>query len=94
MHRLIVLSRPRPVVEVPLEEIFEYDEAYWYGDPVERPTVRSLVEHMKLIEAATFEHPILLGAAHFEGRPTIAARRFTVDPEPHYVGRTAAELPY
>lgn len=107
VHRLIVLSRSLPIVEVPIEEIFEYDEAYWYGDPVERPTVRSLVEHMKLIEAATFEHPILLGAsgrvmdgmhrvakAHFQGRPTIAARRFTVDPEPDYVGRTAAELPY
>ena len=107
VHRLIVLSRTLPIVEVDLDEIFEYDEVYWYSDGDVRPTVRDFVEHMKLIESATFEHPILLGAsgrvldgmhrvakARLEGRSKIAAKKFVVDPEPDYVGKRADELPY
>lgn len=107
VHRLIVLSRELPIREVPITAISELDSTYWYGDEAERPTVRSLVEHMRLVQAADFDHPILLSAsgrvmdgmhriakAELEGRETIAARRFEVDPEPDYVGLRPDELPY
>ena len=106
VHRLIVLSRAFPIEDVSLDALVEYDELYWYGYGA-RPTVRSVVEHMRLIEAADFDHPILLdqqgrifdgmhrvAKAHLEGRRTIAARRFAVDPEPDFVGREPDDLPY
>ncbi len=109
VHRLIVLSRSLPIREVPLAEIAEFDAPYWYGtaNPENRPTVRSFVEHMALVQQADFAHPILLAAngrvmdgmhrvakAHLEGLATIRARQFEVDPEPDYVGKRADELPY
>ena len=51
VHRLIRLSADLPVEEVPLAEI---DKVYWFDGDHHRPTVRSVVEHMALIDATTF----------------------------------------
>lgn len=107
VHRLIELARDLPRLVVSLDAIREYDEAYWFDGERERPTVRRIVAHMRLVEAADLAHPITLGAdgrvmdgmhrvakARLAGRETIEAVRFERDPEPDFVGRSADELPY
>lgn len=94
-----------PREQVPLETIHELDET-WAGDDEPR-TWRALVEHMKLIDAADLSYPIILSAggavmdgmhrvvkAARQGRRTIDAVQFEVDPEPDHVGLRPDELPY
>lgn len=71
------------------------------------PTWRSLVAHLRLIDAAALAYPVILAAdgtmmdgrhraakALREGRPAIDAVQFPVDPPPDYVGCAPDELPY
>lgn len=68
VHRLIHAARDLPVRSVPLSEIAELDEDWWYADDGDhrkddtRPTPRSIAEHMTLAEAADPTHPIILCA--------------------------------
>lgn len=50
VHRLIELSRDLPVREIALESIGEVDTAYWFDRSSEFPTVRQIVEHMRLVQ--------------------------------------------
>lgn len=107
VQRLIELSADLPVEEVPLADIAEIDQVYWFDRDHFRPTVRSVVEHMALIEATDLAHPIILGMdgrvmdgmhriakALVQGRTTIAAKRFAVDPEPDHRNCHPADLDY
>ena len=107
VHRLVDLSRDFPRIMVRLDEIKELDEEYWLDGNEERPTCRWLAEHMRLVEDTSLAYPIILSSngrvmdgmhrvvkALVQGFETIEAVRFTVDPEPDYVGRQANELPY
>jgi hypothetical protein len=105
VDRLVLLSRDLPVRAVALSEIAELDARMFGDDDV--PTWRALVEHIRLIDAADLAYPIILAAngevmdgrhrlakALREGRATIDAVQFTVDPAPDYVGKQPDELPY
>ncbi len=107
IHRLVDLTRDFPRVIVPLDEIKELDEEYWLDENEERPTCRWVAEHMRLVEETDLEYPIILSSdgrimdgmhrvvkALVQGLESIEAVRFTVDPEPDFVGRKASELPY
>ena len=107
VHRLLDLTRDFPKVMVPLDEIKELDEEYWLGENDERPTCRWMAGHMSLVEKADLAYPIILSSdgrimdgmhrvlkAFVQGMETIEAVRFTVDPEPDFIGRKANELPY
>ncbi len=107
VRRLIELSRGLPVATVPISQIAELDENYWYAFEGQVPSCRSIIEHIELIAESTFEHPIILDAdgkvmdgmhrvckAVLQDRTNIEAVRFLVTPEPDYVGRQPAELPY
>ncbi len=107
VERLIRLSSELPTRQVALSEIREIDEVYWFDDEDERPTCRSVLEHMRLINEVDLSFPIILGAdgrvmdgmhrvakALLQGEREIQAVRFAVDPKPDYVGRRASELPY
>ena len=72
------------------------DKNVWFGSNQE-PTVNKVLEHMKKIEKADFDFPIILSQenivldgvhricrAHLEGRKTIPAVRFEIDPEPDF----------
>jgi len=63
VDRLIRLSRDLPVNDVPLDEIAEVDSDYWfrYGPIV--PTVRRVVEHMRLTTEADLSYPIILASS-------------------------------
>ena len=107
VDRLVDLSKGLPVVDVAVESIRELDEIYWFDGKKEQPTCRRIVDHLRLIEEASFDYPIILCAdggvmdgmhrvakALLEGRDEIAAVRFPKTPEPDYVGREPDELPY
>lgn len=106
IHRLIHLAADLPVEEVEVESIPEIDTNHWF-DEHHRPTVRSVIEHLALIEAVDLAHPIILGAdgrvmdgmhrvarALLDGRATLPAVRFPVDPEPDHRHCHPADLPY
>ncbi len=107
VRRLIELSRGFPVKPVDLSQVEELDETYWYDQEGDTPTCRSILQHMELVENASLEYPIILDQrgrvmdgmhrvckAFREGRTAISAVRFAVTPEPCFVGRDPATLPY
>ena len=96
VDRLIVLTKGLPVEHVALADIDEVDSVYWF-DERDRPTVRNVVEHFRLVNAVDLSYPIILGPdgrvmdgmhriaqALLEGRSTIAAVRLRALPEPDY----------
>lgn len=105
VDRLVRLSSSLPRKRVPLREIRELDEA-WHADE-EQPTWRSVIEHVRLIEAADLSYPIILSAtgevmdgmhrvvkAVLRGDTEIVAVQFDEDPEPDHVGMGPDDLPY
>jgi len=103
---LIGLSEGLPIEQVAITSIAEIDSIYWF-DTIERPTVRKVVEHVRLIREVDTLQPIILGPdgrvmdgmhriarALLDGRDTITARRFPDLPEPDYRGCRPEELPY
>jgi hypothetical protein len=107
VRRLVELTRDCPVEQIPISAIAELDEAHWYEYEGDRPTCRSVLQHMELIDAADLRYPIILDQAGRvmdgmhrvckavrQGLSTIPAVRFATDPEPDFVGRAPDELPY
>ncbi len=105
VDRLVDLTRDLPSRDVPLSSIREIDEP-WFGHD-EPPTLRTFVEHLRLLDDADLSYPIILSAdgavmdgrhrvarALREGRAHIRAVQFAQDPEPDYVGREPDDLPY
>ena len=105
VERLVQLSSHLPCKHVLLSEIRELDEEWIGGE--ERPTWRTLVAHMRLIEEADLAFPIILSAtgavmdgrhriakAALQGRERIDAVQFDEDPSPDHIGRGPDELPY
>jgi hypothetical protein len=50
VDRLIELSQSLPVKKVDISSIGEVDTVYWFSDDTDPPTVRSVVDHARLIE--------------------------------------------
>jgi hypothetical protein len=49
-----------PVEEVVLDDLPEIDSEYWFTER-ERPTVRKVIEHFRLVGAVDPSYPIILG---------------------------------
>lgn len=94
------------VEEILLASIREIDSVYWFDEP-EEPTVRNVVEHVRLIQAVDVSYPIILGPdgrvmdgmhriarALVDGKGTINAVRFQVLPDPDFRNCRPDELPY
>jgi hypothetical protein len=107
VHRLVRLSQLLPVETIPVSEIAEVDELWWYQGGSDIPTPRSIAEHMQLIDGADLRWPILLCAegrlmdgmhrvvkALKERREDILAIRFHPTPEPDFVNVDVDALPY
>jgi hypothetical protein len=86
--RLIGLSKDLPVMEIPLDHLNIYNT-------YERLTLREMVMHMKAVNDADLDHPIILDhdgdimdgrhrimKAILLGLPTIKAVRFDENPSP------------
>ncbi|MEP6697699.1 MAG: hypothetical protein ABJA34_12615 [Pseudonocardiales bacterium] len=106
VDRLIGLSADLPVQQVALESIDEVNSAYWFDDANELPTVRRVVDHMRLVQAVDMSYPVILGfdgrvmegmhriaRAILDGRTTISAVQFEAHPEPDFRNCRPAELP-
>jgi hypothetical protein len=91
---------------VAVDAIDEIDSVYWF-DEDSPPTVRAVVEHVKLIQEVDPTHPIILSVegrvmdgmhrlarALLEGRTTVAAVRFAHPIQPDYRNIRPADLPY
>jgi hypothetical protein len=89
IDRLVEITAEFPVKEVPLDSIWEVNTVYWFNDGDELPTVRNVVEHMRLVNEVDPSYPIILGSngcvmegmhrvvrAIIEGRDTIRAVQF------------------
>jgi hypothetical protein len=56
VDRLVDLSRDLSPFDIPLSSIREVDTVYWFDDS-EPPTVRSVIEHVRLIQAVDLSYP-------------------------------------
>ncbi len=106
VHRQIRLSHGLPVQAVqgvPLGDIAELDENWWFEHGDELPTPRAIVEHVRLMDAADLRWPVILSAdgrvmdgmhriaqALRQGRTHIAAVRFAQESPPDPVGMDPA----
>jgi hypothetical protein len=104
---LVRLALELPVEDLPLSNIRELAEPYWFERDGPAPTCRAVVEHAKLINAADLQYPIIIcpdgrvmdgmhrvARAALEELPTIRARRFVEMPTPDYVDVPLDSLPY
>ena len=84
----------------------ELDDAYWYREE-SKVTCRAMVDHIRLILDSDLACPIILsadggvmdgmhrvGKALLEGRDTIEAVQFELDPEADYIDVKETDLPY
>ncbi len=107
VDRLVQLSRDLPVREVELSSIWELDTVYWFDDETGPPTVRSVVDHVRLIQEVDMSYPIILGydgrvmdgmhriaRALLEGKETIKAVQFEEPLPPDYHDCRPEDLPY
>ena len=104
--KLIKFSKDFDVIRVPLTEIKELNEAYWFGLG-DTPTSQAIAQHAKQIYEADLSYPIILCPesrimdgmhrvckAFLEERIYILAVKFEKLHEPDYVGKQPDELPY
>ncbi|MCF8059960.1 MAG: hypothetical protein K9K67_11725 [Bacteriovoracaceae bacterium] len=95
-ERLWELTKTLSVFEFEVSSFNGFDKNVWFG-PNQEPTVNKVLEHMKKIENADLNFPIILSQenivldgvhricrAHLEGRKKIPAVRFEIDPEPDF----------
>lgn len=105
VDRLIELSRNLPRQHIPLGHIRELDESVFGAD--EPPTWRNLLAHVRLMDEADPQYPIILAAdgavmdgmhrvarAMRAGAREIEAVRFDADPPPDHIGKGPDDLPY
>jgi len=104
--KLIRLSKHFAIIQVPLSDIREWKETYWFGLGAP-PVSEDIAQHAKLIYEADLSYPIILCPegrimdgmhrvckAFLEERKSISAVKFSVLHEPDYVGKQPNELPY
>ena len=107
VHRLVRLAKTQSPIALPLEDISEHDEIWWFQNAEDKPTPRSLAEHMALVRDTDLKYPIILCdkgrlmdgmhrivKALLEGRETILAVRLVPMPEPDFTNVDTAKLAY
>jgi hypothetical protein len=102
VDRLIELSHGFAVKQVPIDAIWQVDAPHWGTF-----TPRQLAEHVRLLNETDLTYPIILSAdgrvmdgmhrvvkALMEGRVTISAVQFDVQPEPDFRHCRPEDLSY
>jgi hypothetical protein len=92
-------SADLPVTHVGVSSLPELEQDCWFGGRA--PTIRQVAEHSRRIQDANFSHPVILASdgtlmdgghrlakAWLDGRATVAAVRFKVDPPPDWIEPT------
>jgi len=107
VDKLVQKSKGFPQISIPLAQIKELDENFWYQGNDKVPTCRSFVDHMKLVQETDLKYPIILSQngrvmdgmhrvakALLLGQKEIRAVQFTKDPEPDFEDVQENDLPY
>ncbi len=107
VFRLIELSKGLQVINVPLTDIQELDEEFWYDLGGARPICRNVLEHADLINKADLSYPVIMCRegrimdgmhrvckALLTGASTIKAVRFSEYIQPDFIGIEPDKLPY
>ncbi|QKY91820.1 hypothetical protein [Acinetobacter sp. NEB 394] len=105
VDHLVELTQSFQVRQVPLSDIKELDEAYWYPDT--HPTTQDIIAHMQLIQEADLAYPIILcaqgrlmdgmhrvGKAKILGKESISAVQFDTNPQPDFINVHEDDLIY
>ena len=105
VDNLVAFTQHFKVKEIPLSDIKELEEAYWYPDT--HPTTQDILEHMQLIQQADLTYPIILcsqgrlmdgihrvGKAKILGKDTISAVQFEIDPQADFINVDENDLTY
>jgi hypothetical protein len=106
VDRLISATADLPVKDVALDSLSDVDTDFWFKfGPV--PTVRRIIDQVRLIQEVDLSYPIILGAdgrvmdgmhriarAILDGHSTIRAVQFVVEPDPDYRDCSPDDLPY
>lgn len=105
VDNLLAFTQHFKVKEIPLSDIKELEEAYWYPDT--HPTTQDILEHMQLIQQADLTYPIILcsqgrlmdgmhrvGKAKILGKDTISAVQFEIDPQADFINVDENDLIY
>lgn len=107
VDNLIRLTVNLEAIEHPLSAIHELDEPYyWYDLEGDKPTCKSIADHIRLVQTTDLAYPIILCPAgrvmdgmhrvvkvFLEGRSHLLAYRLPVLPEPDYIGVDPGDLP-
>ncbi|MEP6018400.1 MAG: hypothetical protein ABJ251_07945 [Paracoccaceae bacterium] len=107
VRKLIGIAEGLPVKDIPLTQISEIDETYWFDGSGPVPTCRAILDHMRLVENADLRWPIILCPnarvmdgmhrvlkALLVGNTTIQARSLVILPVPDFVDVAPSDLPY
>jgi hypothetical protein len=94
VSRLWQLSAKLPIFEYEVASFNGFDQDVWFANQ-QKPTINNILKHLKKIEKADFEYPIILSQngtvldgvhricrAYLDGRKTIPAVQFVTDPSP------------
>ncbi len=105
VHRLVELSQNFPIIEIPLVDIQELNEAYWFPDTY--PTTQEIIDHIQLIQNADLKYPIILCAdgrmmngmhrvakAQLQDQQTISVVKFGVTQQPDFINVHENDLDY
>jgi hypothetical protein len=106
VDKLIAASAGLPIRDVALDSIADVDTDFWFKlGPT--PTVRRIIDQIRLIQEVDLSYPIILGAdgrvmdgmhriarAILDGQVTIKAVQFLDEPEPDYRDCSPEDLPY
>ena len=105
VQRLIALTDRLPTEEIALARIAEIDENWWYAHESE-PTVRSIVEHLRLVNEVDLAYPIIIdpdgrvmdgmhrvAKALLLGHTTIEAKRLPELPAPDHTDHQTDDPP-
>ena len=105
VHHLVKLSQNFKVQQIPVSDIQELNEAYWF--PKSAPTTRQIIEHLQLVNAADLSYPIILCAsgrvmdgmhrvakACITSQSHILAVQFEQTPKPDFINIDADLLDY
>ncbi|MCL6247626.1 hypothetical protein M5F00_07095 [Acinetobacter sp. ANC 4945] len=105
VHRLVKLSQNFKIQQIPVNDIQELNEAYWF--PKSAPTTQQIIEHLQLVNAADLSYPIILCASGrvMDGMHRVAkacittqshilAVQFEQTPKPDFINIDADRLDY
>ena len=107
VHKLVDASADLPVHDLPLTDIAEINENWWYQESGSVPTPESIARHIRLVQQANLTYPIILCAkgrlmdgmhrvvkALSENHKTIRAVQFQVTPPYDFRNVLLGDLPY